>query len=436
MSARYSRKANFLAGGFLIVGVVLAVLTSFVLADVRFTPMTEYIVRFSIRDGATGLSPEAAVRVGGQPQGKVESIRVEQDLDTGEYVVNVRVSLRSDIRIYEDAWAYLEVPLLGTASTLNIPYLGSGEGVEDVQGSSPRLEPGEVLWGSVAPPAFLANAGYGPQQREQLQRMIENAELAMRRISEALDAIGPRVEPVAEDVRETVASARRTVTGIEEDAQRWRQSVSATLENAEAASERIAPLVENAEIVVADAGEMIRSGRAVIDDNRPRIDNIIANTDEVMAGVRTEWVPRGTELLETSREGAARFTEIAGDVDQMLTRERPGIERALANLRIASDQLKFLAIEARAQPWRLLHRPDTKELENQLLYDSARSYAVAVSDLRVASEALDSLVETASQTGAVEADALQAMRSRLQQAFERYAEAEADLLDRMIEANE
>jgi len=434
MSARYSQKANLLAGGFLLAGVVLAVITSFVLADISFKRSHEYIVQFSIRDGATGLSPGAAVRVGGQPQGKVESIHVEADPDTGEYVVNTVISLRADIELFEDAWAYLEVPLLGTASTLNIPYLGTGE-VASPQGSSPRLEPGETLHGSVAPPAFLANAGFGPDQRLQLQRMFESAELALRRIGEALDSLTPRIEPVADDVEATVASARRSVERVEGDIDRWSGSISTTLGNVEAASADLGPMTEDAKIVLADAKELIRSGRAVIDDNRPRIDNIIANADGAAARLNEEWMPKGSELIDAAKAGAEEFADVAESTKGLLVEQRPNIDRSLANLRIASDQLKFLAIEARAQPWRLLHRPDTKELENQLLYDSARSYAVAVSDLRVASEAMDSLIAAAQSSGDLDPDHLQSMRARLQEAFEKYARAEADLLDRMIEAN-
>ncbi|HZW08979.1 MAG TPA: hypothetical protein VFF69_03670 [Phycisphaerales bacterium] len=435
MSGRYSQKANLLAGGFLVGGVVLAVLTSFVLADVTFARSREYVVRFSLRDGATGLAEDAAVRVGGQQQGKVESISLERDASTGEYVVDVRVSLRADIELYEDAWAYLEVPLLGTASTINIPYVGTGANVADAQGASPALDAGEVLRGSVAPPAFLANAGFGPEQRVQLQQIFASAERSMREISEALAEIRPRIGPVADDVRASVASARRSIESVETDLTGWRGSISATLGNVERASADLGPMTGDAKIILADAKELIRSGRAVVDDNRPRIDNILARTESVVTGVDEEWVPRGSALLDTTREGADRFAALGEQANQLLAEQRPGIERALANLRIASDQLKFLAIEARAQPWRLLHRPDTKELENQLLYDSARSYAVAVSDLRAASEAMDSIVAQAGEGGPIDAAALQSIRAKLQEAFERYAGAEAELMDRMIDAN-
>lgn len=435
MSARYSQKANLLAGGFLLGGVIAAVALSFIFADVSLTRTAGYVIRFSVADGATGLSPDAAVRVGGQQVGKVDAIRVERDA-AGEFVVNVYVDLRADIEIYENAWAYLEVPLLGTASTLNIPYLGDPQGVESPDGSSPLLEPGEVLQGSVAPPLFLANAGYGPQQREQVQRMIAATERTLTELADAVAAISPEVGPVAQDVRATVASARRTAESVEADMDGWRATISGTLANAENASEKLPGVVDDVDILLADARELIRVGRESIEDNRPRIDNILSRTENVVASVEEQWVPRGTEMLASARDGADAYAQAGRRINTILAEQQPAIERTVANLRVTSDQLKFLAIEARAQPWRLLHRPDTKELENQLLYDTARSYAVAVSDLRAASEAMESVIDRAGATGQVDLDRLQAIRAKLQEAFEEYADAESALLDRMIQANE
>lgn len=435
MSARYSQRANLLAGGFLLGGVVLAVVMSFMLADVNLTRTKDYIVRFSIKDGATGLSPDAAVRVGGQQVGKVKHVKVEKDAQ-GEYVVDATIGIRADIKLYEDAWAYLEVPLLGTASTINIPFLGTGEEVQTPQNGSPELAEGEILSGSIAPPAFLANAGFGPEQREQLKRMFTETERSLREFSGAIEAIRPKIEPAADDIVASIASARRSVESIESDLDTWRSSISTTLANAQTTSDKLPGIADDAQVVLNDAGEMIRSGRAVIDDNRPRIDNILADTESTIAGVKDEWVPRGTNLLSRATDSVDAYADIGKRADAMLIEQQPGLEKTLANLRTMSDQLKFLAIEARSQPWRLLHRPDTKELENQLLYDSARSYAVAVSDLRAASEAMEAIITKAGQTGEVDPAQLQAMRAELQQAFKHYADTETELLDRMIKANQ
>jgi hypothetical protein len=304
-----------------------------------------------------------------------------------------------------------------------------------MQNGSPALAAGEILGGSIAPPAFLANAGFGPEQREQLQRMFNETERSLREFADTIETLRPKIEPAADDVMASIASARRSIESVEGDLTAWRTNISNTLTNAETASANFPPMIDDAKLVLADAKEMIRTGRAVIDDNRPRIDNILADTEATIAGVRNDWVPSGTNLLTRATEGFDAYADLGKRADDLFIEQQPSLEKTLANLRTMSDQLKFLAIEARSQPWRLLHRPDTKELENQLLYDSARSYAVAVGDLRAASEAMEAVITRAGLTSEVDPAQLQAMRAELQEAFEHYASAESDLLDRMIEAN-
>ncbi len=433
MSARYSQKANLLAGSFLLAGLVLAVVMSFVLSDVSLESDKRYVIDFSLSDGATGLGPDAPVRLGGQQIGKVRKVLIVPD-DADGYRVEVEVSIRSDIELYEDAWAYLEVPLLGSSSTINIPYVGTGKQVTQVQGDSPRLEEGEHLAGSIAPPTFLANAGFGPPQREQIQRMLADAQVSVEDLRQTIEEIRPRIEPMAEDAQATVASARRSMEGIEKDAQVWRSNITDATANIKSFSERFESLGDDAKVTLNDAREMIHSGRAVIDDNRERIDRILASVDDAAAGVRDDWIPKGSLLLDETRESVKSYASVGQKVDTLITEQQPGIEKTLANMRIASDQIKFLAIEARAQPWRLLHRPDTKELENQLLYDAARSYALAVGDLRATTEAFDALVKQSAVRGEVDLDELQAMRERLEKAFAAYSKRESELLDRMIKA--
>jgi hypothetical protein len=76
----------------------------------------------------------------------------------------------------------------------------------------------------------------------------------------------------------------------------------------------------------------------------------------------------------------------------MLKEHRPAIRTSMANFRLASDQLRATLQEVRRSPWRLLYRPEMRELEFELLYDSARAYAEAVGNLRGAAESLESVM--------------------------------------------
>jgi N-methylhydantoinase B/oxoprolinase/acetone carboxylase alpha subunit len=108
------------------------------------------------------------------------------------------------------------------------------------------------------------------------------------------------------------------------------------------------------------------------------------------------------------------------------------METAIANARIASDQLKLTMVEVRQAPWKILAAPTgRKELENEVLYDSVRAYASAVSDLRAAAASLDAM--TQDNTRALrEADreTIDRITKEVQGAFERYEKAERAFLKR------
>ncbi|MFI4871167.1 MAG: hypothetical protein ACIARQ_05090, partial [Phycisphaerales bacterium JB061] len=109
---------------------------------------------------------------------------------------------------------------------------------------------------------------------------------------------------------------------------------------------------------------------------------------------------------------------------------KPGILRTLANARLASDQLRLATIEIRRNPWKLLARPDTKELREELFYDAARVYATAASDLQDAGASLEAIL---ARPGGADEDEIRALTEELKSAMARYKQAEAGLLEAMFE---
>ena len=64
----------------------------------------------------------------------------------------------------------------------------------------------------------------------------------------------------------------------------------------------------------------------------------------------------------------------------------------LASGRLAAQQIKLAMIEVRRSPWKLLYKPEKAELEHELLYEAARTFAMAVSDLRATSQTAERLL--------------------------------------------
>lgn len=422
---------NVMAGLFLLGSIALGLGVSFALGGggSSFGPSMPVTVRFSISDGATGLKPGSAVMLGGQEVGSVRSVRiVTREQIAGEDqagakkdasvpgAVDVKVIIRSDLTLYENADFMLTLPLLGNISSINITSPGDPGTVEMAAGASAALEPNEVVRGKIAPPPFLTQAGFGAQQAEQVKRAITGLENGVNKMSGLLDTITPQLESSFSETREIVREIRANID-------RWTGELSAVLTNMEAASVKIGPVVDN-------TGGLVMDLRGALSDNRDSVDAIIASLRSATSKIDAQTVDLVNDSLREGQRALSSLTPAVHRLSTLIGSEGPGLRRVLANLRLMSDQLKLTAIEVRSQPWRLLIQPTTKEFESQILYDAARTYAEAASNLRAASESLESTL--AAGTGP-DREAIEEISRHLADSVDQYRLAERALLDRLIE---
>ncbi len=424
-------KNNILAGAFVLSGVALAVFASFLLADRSGLDSTrEFTVQFRVSQGATGLKRGSDVLLGGQKVGRVLGVTFSGRGAGGHTVaeyVDVHVETRADLTIYENAVVALERPLLGTLSSINIRDVGSPDDRAPHQGATSEVEAGEKIAGMIAPPAFLADAGLGPEQTDQLRRAIADLEKSLSNAAGVLERSGPKVEAGVEDAQKLLADMRANLA-------EWSKRIDTTVANLEKASGRLDPLLAKADAGVDDVRAMIAEARAGVDDvrrmigsNRERVDQIIANVESASGKLDKETMAKLNDALTSGRDALGVFSDAVSRVSTLLTEQSPNLRRTLANLRLMSDQLKLTAVEVRSQPWRLLHEPSTKELREQVLYDATRSYAEAASDLRGAAEALES-----ASTPGTEATDLAPLTAALNESLKRYRAAEQYLMDKLI----
>src|SRR6185295_13745124 len=122
-----------------------------------------------------------------------------------------------------------------------------------------------------------------------------------------------------------------------------------------------------------------------------------------------------------------KFSATLERVNTVAADATPTIRNMLANANLAAEQIKLVAVEVRSQPWRLLVQPDKRELETELLYDAARSYAEAATNLKTLSDSLQSV----SAAGANK-EAVAALTTQLTESMGRFRKAEEAFLDRLI----
>lgn len=426
----YNRN-NVLAGLFLLLGIGLAVGVSFILQERGPRGRTmEFTVRFSLAEGAAGIKRGSPVLLGGQQIGRVKWAKVlqkegDEPLPTG---IAVRVEVRASLLLYENASVLLEMPLLGALSSINIVHPGNASEVTSPQGT-PRIEDGDVIQGRVAPPAFLAQAGFGPEQGQQVKRIIGSAESAVDRLNALLTDTTPKLNKSIDDIAAITGSFRS-------DMDRWSGMVDEILKKTDSAAGKVNPLLTHADASLDLFDKAVGDIRGVITENRSRIDETLESIRQITERFNGEGISNLNAALKDARDALGSFSKAVDRAESLLASEAPGVRRILANLRLMSDQLKLTAIEVRSQPWRLLVKPDTKEFESQVLYDATRAFATASSDLRGASEALEAALAAAQDGTPAQREQIDTLSKSLSDSFGNYRKAEQDLLDVLVKQRE
>lgn len=418
--ARSFQRNNLLAGLFVILGLILAVVVAVLVSGAQkyLVPTHPYAIRFSLADGAAGLKVGSIVNVGGQPVGRVTALDFQRPApEAMPSAILVRIVINRSVPIAADALAYLEKPLLGSMSAINIINGPTGP-------STALLAPGSTMQGMIAPPAFLAQAGFGPEQARQVQTLFARAADVVERVDRMSTRIETELEPVLASVRSATDDVADVTRRVRERTPEW--------------TSRVDSVLAQADQLAQDARQSIADLRAAVDANRPALDRAMENIETITRRVRDESVGKLNDALDSGAQGVAEFRSALGDISALIREQEPNVRRALANFRLASDQIKLTSLEVRRSPWRLLYQPRTRELESELFYDAARAYAEAVSDLRATSEALESSLGAAGPGSpaarmGLDRVPIEQLKQRLAAAFERYEQAEKVLLDRIIQ---
>lgn len=418
---------NVLAGLFVLAALALVMVVIIVMSNLgdAFIKKHDYIVRFSILDGAEGLDSGAPVKLGGQRVGRVKGAKIHDSETSGEPdFVDVTIQIPTKYTLYSDADVQLLKPLLGSGSSINIISLTGMETVGlQFQGPPKRLKNGDMVMGRLGPPGFIAPTDYAKFQA------------ILARVDRITGEVEPQIKTIMADTSAAVADVKTITADAREKWPVWSGQISDVIARVEKGSQSFDTIIANLKDVaqsvkdgVEDARKLVDKGRAVVDDNRASIDATIRNIKEVTDRVNGEWSTKVTTLLDQGREAMESARATAKDVELLVAKNKPQLEDIIADATLAAQQLKLTTVEVRASPWRLLYQPTKKELENELLYNSVRQYSEAVGELRAASESLKAM----STRPGVDPKTIDAMTTKLRDAFEKYQEQEKAFLERWL----
>ncbi len=403
---------NVRAGIFVSVAIALAVATVIVLSDVRQTllrPTNQYTVTFDVDAGVQNLKDGAEVRVGGMQMGKVEEVRAVIADGVFQEVLEIHFSLDSRVKLYDNATVMITSGLIGGNANLEIVSVG-GE----------PAEPLDEADAADRPPALLADGGVlkGTPGIGALAGILGPANAA-------------KTETIIDDIKATSGNIRQLTKRInQDDWPRWADDITEVMSWATTATERVDDLLIEGRGLFADT-------RGVVAENRESIGAIVTNaktTSEdlksVMSRVRTETVDKVHALLDTGQEGLNQALAVLEDLRRDYDVWATDVTEALAAARLTAQQLKLTSIEIRRSPWKLLYRPGRSELEHELLYEAARSFALAGSDLRASSDSAQRLLER--HRDALDEETVKRINEFLVDSLQRYSNAQQRLVDVLL----
>ena len=373
------------AGAFLITSAFVGLVVILILSkSALFTRKSDYQVRFTMDEGVAGLDAGAEVRVSGLKVGRV--VRIEQRFEAEEILVHIQMN--ADITLFKDAQVIRSQPLLGNYSWLNFSNLGSK--------AKGKLEPGETIDAKTS--GGLLATIVGPQNAGRTTEMFTNMVAFTASLDDFARVQYPKsVVPMLDDAATAVATLRKDYEG-------WRGDITSSLKDASLSMKKLDTSMDDAVVTVKEARLAMEHFREV---NIKQID----------------------ALLTDAQEGTERFASAMENLDIELTARIPDLRAMMWDLRQSATQVKLATMEVRRSPWKLLYRPSGDELARENLYESARAFAIASSDLRVTGETLRATVDDTPERFSSDPKFRETLRTQVLQSVERYEIAQKRLFD-------
>jgi ABC-type transporter Mla subunit MlaD len=385
-SLKERTRNNVRAGIFVSVSILVAVSSIIVLTDAwraLFQPTHEYTVIYDVSDGVQNLKSGADVLIGGMLMGEVAEVAARTDQRAFEQI-EVTLAISRDIQLYEGAEIAIGSAIIGDNAWIEVSSVGN-----------PDLgEPHDRQFTGISAP--ILGGLLGAVSADDTEAMVTDFQGAARNVRELTERVNTQDWP------------------------RWADRIDVVTEWA-------AKAAGDFDAVFQDGRELLAEYKNLVAENRPSIDAAIENikvgtgdAKEVARRVREETVDKVHNLLDTGQAGMDTASEVVGKVNRDYDVWEPDIRDALAAARLSGQQLKLFATELRRSPWKLLYRPQREEYEHELLYEATRSFAMAASDLKAASESARRITDARGADIQLDEQTRKLVNDMLRDAIERY----------------
>lgn len=402
-------------------------------------------VIFPHESGMAPLKEGSAVKLGGSINvGRVTAVRTDvrenprmPGHETTVFVVDTEID--PTLQIHGNCRITTDQPAIGGSGYLTILHLGT----PDVPLEQPIIG---------LPPQSLS-AAVGELSRrvlgeggllEHVDRALDPAAdgSAMYKVVTILDDLNA----ISHELRAQMSPSQeaallRKLHGVVED-------VSATTSalRTELADGDNEALLAKVHLAVDQLGRALSEATAMLEEDRPIVRDALTSVANAARAIDTEIIGRLREELDRNRADSAiskvhaamdsvdrsldDLNTITSTSERLLVVSRPQLETTLQNFQGMSEQLRLASQEVLLNPSKLIWGPGGHRSEQMLVFQAARSFAEAASELDHASSRLAGLLETLPQDGTpspVEQDELRAIHDAVRASFQRFEQAETKL---------
>ncbi len=372
-----------------------------------------YTVQFELVDGVGGLSVGSEVRVGGLVRGSVTGIdliglsevRTETDgtaaSGTTKNTPSAKVSFQvdEDIDLWSNSVAIRTASILGGGSWINISTVGgpnqTTSAPTEMNGTKAVLLPTDgTATFDATPGDGLLTTMVGSQNAVTTRQILQN-------VSSMTGFLDQQIEPMFEnDIQPTLSDARVVMGDVRRDYTGWSGKIDNSLDSVESAAAGLDDTMQSAKATVSDVRADVRLISELVKKNTSRIDDAIANLEimtedgvAITGRLKDQTLTKVDDALDAGMVAITDMSRILKTVDLEIAASLPSIRSFLQDMLVASGEMKLATIEIRRSPWRILYKPSPGELSNENLFAAARDFTIAASEVRVAAQSFQSVME-------------------------------------------
>lgn len=407
---------NIKAGVFVSIAILIGLSVVFILGNFKQyfqARAVEYNVTFPVAQGVGGLGEGSFVDIGGIQVGEVKSVAL--DYHSGEPVnlITVKFSVPADITIRSNAKVSVHSGLLSTSSWLSFSSMGDAAGV---------VEPGSTFMGSTM---SMLESLMGGDAAESLTSTLESFATITNQIEsngELLkwllgDEQADHVDSTVLVLQEAIEQGNAFLSKLNTDWANWSGDIDVVM----AQAEDLAMSMQNVSNLINDNAGTYQE----IVDN---IDSTVVDVSSVAQQLRSTTMPKLEAFVDTAQTTLADVQKVVVDVKTRVGPWLADVDRTLANLMLASQQLNQLLTEVKASPWRLLYRPTDAQMGQELIYEASRNFVFGAADLKSAASSMQRLIDTRGAALASDDPQLELLRSNLLESAKRYQRAQDQLM--------